>query len=368
MVYLMAFITSFTLTAASFNNVDLIINQAIKAKTLPGANLIIGKADKILKESSYGKKDAVTSNNSDTIYDVASLTKVIATTPSIMILVDQRKISLSDKVSSYFPSFTGGEKDSVTIEDLLRHEAGLLPGIDVLAGENFDQYIQRISKAALSYRPGTKAVYSDLSFILLGAIVEKVSGETLGSFSNRMIFGPLNMERTFFKVPESLRHFCAPTISGRGCKPHDPKAFALYPDELGHAGVFSTIHDVSRFARMIMNHGELEGVRILQKETVLKMQTLVNGHTRGLGWDILSEYSTAPRGEVFPEGKSFGHTGYTGTTLWIDPQSGFFYAFLSNRVFLGETRTAKPFTALRKKVSTEIGKVIYSSSTLRTKK
>lgn len=368
MVYLMVLLTSLALSAASFNKVDLAVSEGLKAKTLPGANLIIGKANETLKQSTYGKRDNVITNTPGTIYDIASLTKVIATTPSIMILIDQKKISLLDRVSDYFPAFSGGDKDLVTIEDLLRHEAGLLPGIDVKTGENFDEYLQRISKAALSYRPRTKAVYSDLSFIFLGAIVEKVSGESLGEFSGRMIFDPLKMKETFFKVPTSLRSSCAPTLVGRACVPHDPKAFALYPEELGHAGVFSTIQDISRFARMILNKGELEGVRILSQETVEKMQTLKTGHTRGLGWDLLSEYSTAPRGEVFPQGISFGHTGYTGTTLWIDPKSGVYYAFLSNRVFSGETRTAKPFSALRKVISTEIGKVIYSSSTLKKKR
>lgn len=150
--------------------------------------------------------------------------------------------------------------------------------------------------------------------------------------------------------------------TNRRCLPHDPKAFDLYPNSLGHAGLFSTARDLSIFAKMYLGNGTLMGTRILSSESIVKMISLEGTQIRGLGWDLLSPFASAPRGEVFPEGFSYGHTGHTGTTLWIDPQSKSYYVFLSNRVYLGASETVKPFTALRRELSTVIGKIIYGIS------
>lgn len=349
----------FTLFAA-FPEVDQIIGQAIQRKTLPGAVTNIGKKDGVLSRAFYGKRDLITKNNLDTIYDLASLTKVVATATSIMILEEQGKLSIKDKVSNYFPEFNSVTKKDITIEDLLLHHSGLAASTHLVPGENYKSFISRVAGSGLAYKTKTKTVYSDLGFLLLGEIVELASGLTLDQFTQTYIFKPLKMDRTGYFVAPELTSLCAPTIARRACIPHDPKSFKFYPENTGHAGVFSTGEDLSRFARMYLNLGTLDGVQVMKKETVQKMTRLTSDQ-RALGWDMLSPYSNPPRGEVFPKGISFGHTGYTGTTMWIDPKSGSYYVFLSNRVLLGEEATAAPFTALRRSVGTAIGKAIYQS-------
>lgn len=353
------FLSLFPLTSfAAFPEVDQIIGQAIQRKTLPGAVTNIGKKEGVLSRAVYGKRDLITKNSLDTIYDLASLTKVVATATSIMILEEQGKLSIKDKVSNYLVEFNSDNKRNITIEDLMLHHSGLPAGTNSVSGENFKAFISRIAGTGLVYKTGAKTVYSDLGFLLLGEIVELASGLTLDQFTQTYIFKPLKMDRTGYFVAPELVSLCAPTIAKRSCIPHDPKSFNFYPENTGHAGVFSTGEDLSRFARMFLNLGTLDGVQVMKKETVVKMTKLTTAE-RALGWDMLSPYSNPPRGEVFPKGISFGHTGYTGTTMWIDPKSGSYYIFLSNRVLLGEEATAAPFTALRRNVSTAIGKAIY---------
>lgn len=347
----------------AFPEVDQIIGLAIQKKTLPGAVTVIGNKDAVISRAAFGKRDLILKNNSDTIYDLASLTKVVATATSIMILEEQGKLSIKDKVSDFFPEFKTAAKKMITIEDLLLHHSGLPASTNLVEGENYKSFISRVAGAALAYKTGRKTVYSDLGFLLLGEIVELSSGLTLDQFAQTYIFKPLKMERTGFHVAPELMALCAPTITKRSCLPHDPKSFKYFPENTGHAGVFSTGEDLSRFARMYLNLGSLDGVQIMKKETVIKMTSLTSAE-RALGWDMLSPYSNPPRGEVFPKAISYGHTGYTGTTMWIDPKSGSYYIFLSNRVLLGEEATAAPFTQLRRDLSTAIGKAIYKSSSI----
>lgn len=349
---------------AGFPEVDQIIGLAIQKKTLPGAVTNIGFKDRVVVRGVYGKRDLTLKNTSDTIYDLASLTKVVATATSIMILEEQGKLSIKDKVSSFFPEFNSLAKKNITIEDLMLHHSGLPASTNLLPGENYASFVSRVARTALAYPTSSKTVYSDLGFILLGEIVEMSSGLTLDQFTQTYIFKPLKMDRTGYFVSPELASLCAPTTRSRkSCIPHDPKSFQYFPENTGHAGVFSTGEDLSKFARMYLNLGTLDGVQIMKKETVVKMTKLTSAE-RALGWDMLSPYSNPPRGEIFPKGISFGHTGYTGTTMWIDPASGSYYIFLSNRVYLGEEATAAPFTALRKSLSTAIGKAIYKSSSI----
>lgn len=334
---------------ATWNDVSKLMTEAQSKKLFSGSTLYVGDTSKALFEYSVG--DA----SPGRIYDIASLTKVVATTTSIMILEEEGKISLSDKVSKYFPNFVSGNKDLVTIEDLMRHRAGLPAGAAPLAGEDLEAYVKRITTAALSYKPRSKTVYSDLSFILLGKVVELVSQKTLADFAEDQIFAPLRMTNSGFHVTTANMSRCAPTSVARNCEVHDPTAFKLLPATVGNAGVFSNMEDLSRFARMILRKGELDGVRILSEKTVTKMITPAG--PRALGWDSTSEYSVKPRGDVFPAGISFGHTGYTGTTIWIDPKSKSYYVFLSNRVYMGDERTMGPFGDFRKNLSTAIGKM-----------
>lgn len=340
---------SASLEARSWKSIDEIMASGVRNKTFPGAALIVGNAKENLHESFAGDGDH------GRIYDIASLTKVVATTTAVMMLEERGELKLTDRLSKYIPEFSDGQKSSLTLEDLLRHRSGLPSGSRPLSGETLEAFVQRIARAPLSYAPRTQTVYSDLSMILLGRVVELVSGTTLNEFCLKNIFTPLKMFTTDFKAFTPLR--CALTSPKGKCEVHDPTAWGLRPRAVGNAGVFSTIVDLSRFARMILNNGELDGVRILFPKTIDKMLTKVG--PRGLGWDFTSEFSNKPRGDVFPAGVSFGHTGYTGTTLWIDPQSGTYYVFLSNRVLLGDERTKKPFGEFRHELSTAIGKMIY---------
>lgn len=354
LVCLMPFIAN-----AAFPEVDKVIGEAISKKTLPGAVTNIGTKEKVLSRAVYGKKDLTTKNTLETIYDLASLTKVVGTATSIMILEEQGKLSTSDKVSLYIPEFHSADKEDLTIEDLMRHRSGFQPGTNSIKGETYHAFISRVAGTKLQYKPRTDVVYSDLNFILLGDIVQRVSGMSLHEFTHAHIYSPLGMDHTGYFVSEENKSFCAPTLAGRVCVPHDPTAFNYYPNNLGHAGLFSTGEDMGKFARMYLNNGVLDGVRILKTETVLKMTTLPKDQLRGLGWDLLSPYAAPPRGEIYAKGISYGHTGYTGTSLWIDPKSGSYYVLLTNRVYLGEDQTAKPFTALRRAVANAVARFFY---------
>ncbi len=277
--------------------------------------------------------------SADTIFDAASLTKVIATTPCIMILADQGKIDIEARVSRYLPEFVGEGREAIQVRHLLTHTSGLKPGIP--KDPPWTGYAEGIRRAASSVPdapPESFFRYSDINFILLGEIVQRVSARKLDAFAQDMIFKPLKMTSTRFVPPADWKKRIAPTERDelgqmlRGVV-HDPTSRRM-GGVTGHAGLFTTAADLARYARMILRDGELDGARVLKAETVGKMQRVQTAATvferRGLGWDIDSTYSR-PRGEVFPIG-SFGHTGFTGTSLWIEPASDSFVIFLSSRL------------------------------------
>lgn len=339
--------------SSDFTKVDSAIAEAIREEVLPGAALVVGSHGKILKDEAYGR------NKPETLYDIASLSKVVGTATAIMILEDEGKLSIHQKLSELYPEFNTPEKKEITIFHLLRHNSGLPSSIKATPGESYSAFIKRAVSLPLAHKTDIDTIYSDTGFIILGDIVQKISGKGLHEFTQEKIFLPLKMKRTGYIVKEEDRPYCAPTSQKLPCLPHDPKAFAHYPSQLGHAGIFSDTQDLTKFVRMYLNGGEIDGVRILKKETIHKMTKISGNELRGLGWDLLSPYATAPRGDGFPAGVSYGHTGFTGTTIWIDPESESFYVFLSNRVLLGEDKTAKPFTRFRKVLSTFIGEAIY---------
>ena len=273
----------------------------------------------------------------DTIFDAASLTKVVATTPAIMLLIERGQVKLDEPVCSYIPEFKGEGRELVTIRELMTHTSGLPEDIETKT--DWHGQAEAIKKACtekLRAPPGANFKYSDINFILLGEIVQRVSHTPLELFAQREVFTPLKMNDTgYLPSPEKLPRI-APTEVAEG-KPwrgdvHDPTARHM-GGVAGHAGLFITAADLARYARMLLNFGELDGVRILKPETV-KLMTGVQtppgiSGKRGLGWDIDSAYS-GPRGEHFPVG-SYGHSGWTGGSLWIDPTSKTFVIFLSNR-------------------------------------
>jgi uncharacterized protein YbbC (DUF1343 family)/CubicO group peptidase (beta-lactamase class C family) len=337
---------------------DNVIQGAINQKKLPGAVVLVGRKGKMIWDKSYGDRvvDPVREPMSvDTIFDLASLTKVVATATSIMILVERGKVRLDDPVSVYIPELKGEGRERLTIEELLIHKSGYAPDFDLREQwVGYDEAIKRLIKEPLRTPPGTRFVYSDINYIALGEVVHRASGMTLDQFAQKNIFQPLGMRDTGFRPAHSLTTRIAPTEKRRGQlnylgdsetnagadadvwlrgQVHDPTSFRMN-GVAGHAGLFSTAGDLSIYCQMILNGGQYRGVRILSPATVAEMTrprlVTSTGGTRGLGWDIDTSFSSN-RGDIFPLG-SFGHTGFTGTSIWIDPSSQMFLIFLSNRV------------------------------------
>jgi uncharacterized protein YbbC (DUF1343 family)/CubicO group peptidase (beta-lactamase class C family) len=340
---------------------DAQIRSAIRDGLIPGAVLVVGHNGKIVHRKAYGDRAIVPRREPmtpDTIFDIASLTKVVATTPAIMKLVQQGKVRVNDPVTAYLPEFQGG-KSAITVRDLLTHYSGLPP--DLGLDPPWSGYGTGIAKAMHekpTNPPDGKFVYSDINFELLGEIVRRVSGQTLDEFARTQIWEPLGMRETMFRPPASLRSRIAPTeidpASGQPFRGvvHDPTA-RFMGGVAGHAGVFTTADDLARFAQMMLNGG----APIFSPETVKEFTSPASpagqSAVRGLGWDIDSPYSS-PRGG-FPIG-SYGHTGFTGTSLWIDPQSKTYVILLTNAV---HPKSGKNLSALRR----SIGKIVAGAVT-----
>ena len=319
--------------------IEPLIQKAIGDQKLPGAVVLVGLGERTLYHKAIGQRAVVPSPEPmtpDTIFDLASLTKVVATTTSVMILVDEGKIGLNDRVAAFIPGFERYGKANITIRHLLTHVSGLRPDVDLAdSWSGSDTAIALAIEEVPTSVPGSRFVYSDINFFLLGDIVRRVSGEPLDRFSSERIFAPLGMTQTTFTPGESWTSRIAPTDGTtplRGVV-HDPTARRM-GGVAGHAGLFSTAADLAIFCRMILGGGAHGGVRILSPLAVAKMTSRATPaeerNARGLGWDIDSSFSSN-RGELMPIG-SFGHTGFTGTSLWLDPGSGMFVVFLSNRV------------------------------------
>lgn len=336
---------------------DAAITEAIATGKCPGGVLWVEHSGRSYHKA-YGHRSIVPAKETmteDTIFDAASLTKVVACTPAVMLLVERGQLGLDDRVAKYLPEFTGGGKETVTIRQLITHTSGLRPDISLKPDwSGSEAAIELACAEKLATKPGEKIVYSDTGPILLGEIVRRVSGKTLDQFLQAELYGPLGMKDTGFNPPKEKLDRVAPTEVERGTPVrgvvHDPRARRM-GGVAGHAGLFLTAPDLARYANMLLNLGELDGVRIFKPETVQLMTSVqtpsnVTGR-RGLGWDIDTGYS-GPRGELFPLG-SYGHTGWTGTSIWIDPFSKTFVIFLSNRNHPTEQGSV---IALRKRLGT----------------
>jgi uncharacterized protein YbbC (DUF1343 family)/CubicO group peptidase (beta-lactamase class C family) len=363
-------------SSAGFAPIGPLVEAAIARHDLPGAVVLVGRGDAIVYHHAFGQRAVRPSPEpmtEDTIFDLASLTKVVATTTSVMKLVEEGRIRLNDPVAQFIPEFARFGKDGITIRHLLTHTSGLRPDLELeVEFHGSAEAIRRACDEVPTARPGERFVYSDINFFLLGDIVGRVSGQTLDRYARAAIFDPLAMTETTFLPPESWRPRIAPTeacamlswpCSGdapflRGVV-HDPTSRRM-DGVAGHAGLFSTAADLSRFCRMLLDGGRLGAARILSPATVARMTspaTPVEMHAvRGLGWDIDSSYSSN-RGELFPIG-SYGHTGFTGTSLWLDPASKSYVIFLSNRV---HPDGKGDVTALRGKVATVAAAALLSA-------
>jgi len=338
--------------------IDAAVGESIARRETPGAVVLAARRGRVVWKKAYGartiepEREALTP---DTIFDAASLTKVVATATSIMILVERGQVRLNDPLSRYLPEVKGEGRAAITIEQLLTHRAGYAPDFDL--GEQwagYDEAMKRLATQRPRHPAGTRFVYSDIGFIALGEVVRRVSGEALDVFARRNIFEPLGMRDTSFNPSAILRPRIAPTekrraqaayLGGRAesvgaegerwlrGEVHDPTAFRMN-GVAGHAGMFTTADDLAIYCQMILQGGEYAGVRVLSPLGVAAMTRPravgEDGAARGLGWDIASSFSNN-RGDLFPPG-SFGHTGFTGTSLWLDPASETFVVFLSNRI------------------------------------
>jgi uncharacterized protein YbbC (DUF1343 family)/CubicO group peptidase (beta-lactamase class C family) len=338
--------------------IDATISLAISDGHCPGGVLWLERNGAAYHKAfgSRAIEPARESMSEDTLFDAASLTKVVATTPSIMKLIEEGKLDLAAPVSRFIPEFTGGGKETVTLRHLLTHTSGLRPGLPLAEPwTGVARAIELACAETLTTPPGTAFRYSDINFILLGEIVHRVSGQTLDVFSRDEVFRPLKMNDTQFLPPATLRPRIAPTerlqtpTNGSSKTSASTAAEVSMPEVLrgvvhdptsrrmggvaGHAGLFTTAADLARYSRMMLARGELEGIRLFKPETVALMTSVQTAESvparRGLGWDIDSAYA-GPRGEWLPIG-SYGHTGWTGGSLWIDPFSQTFIIFLSNR-------------------------------------
>ena len=384
------------MSAEKLNQIDALVEKDIADKKLPGAVVVIGHKGKIVFRKAYGNRALVPNVEKmtvDTIFDIASLTKVVATTTSIMILVEQGKIRLNDTIGKFIPEIEDENVKKITIQQLMTHVSGFAPDFDLREKwTGRDGMLNALYKEKLRQPSGTKFVYSDINFIVLGEIVGRVSNNKLPIAAFEQVFSPLGMRDTlflnaalslndgttgfipapaFFLNRKNILQSVAPTENIKGQNSylgstfegddktgnqilrgqvHDPTAFRM-GGVAGHAGLFSTADDLARFCQMLLNGGILDGKRVLSAATIARMTAPIvvseDGATRGLGWDINTGFSSN-RGELFPLG-SFGHTGFTGTSIWIDRVSQTFVVFMSNRVHPNGKGDVTP---LRAKVAT----------------
>ena len=332
------------MSAARLASIDRVVMRGINAGGYPGASVVIGRNGYAVYQKGFGKlgwtanSPRVTADRS--IYDLASLTKVVGTTTAAMVLFDEGRLDLDAPVSTYLPAFSGGWKDSVTVRHLLTHRSGLPAGRDLWRiARTPDEARAAVLATNLECKPGQCYIYSDLGADVLGFVIEAVAGESLDVFLHDKVFEPLGMNDTFFRPADSLTYRIAPTeiAPPRGYplqgEVHDENAYAL-GGVAGHAGLFSTAADLSIFAQMMLNGGVYNGVRVLSDTTVALFTRRAAG-TRALGWDTAEGVGGAGK---FLDSHAYGHTGYTGTSIWIDPERQMFVLLLTNRVHAARAR------------------------------
>ncbi len=321
--------------------VDSAVDAWLAAGKLSGCVVVIGTQHEITLKRAYGVRAAETTREPmtlDTVFDMASLTKAVATTSSVMVLVDRGQIGLDEPAASYLPELLRGNRASVTVRQLLLHTAGFVaddPLSDYAGGH--DAAWEKIVTSAPPFHPGDRFIYSDVGFIVLGELVRRVSGKDLDAFARENVFAPLDMRETGFLPNAALRERAAPTEIRNGQRirgeVHDPRAYGL-GGVAGHAGLFSTPRDMSRFAQAWLAKTARPGHATLVSPQTFDAFTSphdVPTAIRGLGWDMMSP-KTKSRGDGLSL-RAYGHGGYTGTLLWIDPAPGTFMLFLANRVY-----------------------------------
>ena len=361
-------IASFALVCAAFAQnfaggaeLDATINQAVREDKIPGAVLLVGHDGKVVYRKAYGQRALLPAREPmtvDTVFDIASLTKIVATTTALMRLYDKGRFSPDDLVTKYLPEFQGGHSP-ITIRNLMTHYSGMRPDLDLdPVWSGYDTGIHRALVDKPTSAPGTRFVYSDINFILLGEIVHRLSGMPENEYTQQAVFTPFGMTDTGYLPDARLRPRIAPTEQQKDGEilrgvVHDPTA-RFMGGVAGHAGVFSTADDLAKYCQAILDGGH----GIVKTSTISLFASPASpagmADVRGLGWDIDSRYS-GNRGNLFPAGASFGHTGFTGTSIWIDPASKTYVILLANSVH-PHARTA--ITPLRRAVATIVAKYV----------
>lgn len=361
---------------------DSIVKAAVKDDEIPGGVLLVSHRGHVIYRKAFGERALIPHRErmtTGTIFDLASLTKLFATTPSIMRLLEQGKIRLNDPLARYMPEFASHGKDQITIRMLMTHTSGLAPDPPLSAALQGEAALMReIDNERLISAPGARFIYSDTNFILLGELVKRLTGKRLDQYAEEHFYRPLGMKHTRFLPPASWIPDIAPTEEidlPPGAKPgsglghvlrgvvHDPRARAI-GGVAGHAGLFSTVDDMAIFCQMLLDGGRIPGTnrRIFSAATVHKMTTPQtppwSPNVRGLGWDIDTAYSS-PRGDLFPLG-SYGHTGFTGTSVWIDPASQTFIILLTNSV---HPYVRPPISSLRAKIANAVAAALNIGDT-----
>ena len=327
------------MSATRLSKIDVVVAEGLRRKWMPGCVVMVGHQGKIVFHKAYGNKQVqpeTIAMTTDTVFDMASITKPIATATCVMKLVELGKIDVDQTVAHYIPEFAANGKDEITVRQLLIHQGGLLPD-NALSDYNdgVAKAFERIYALGTRVEPGTTFMYTDVGFIVLAKLVERVSGKNVHQFSQEFLFKPLGMQETGYNPPAALRKRAATTQQREGRwmrgEVHDPRAYRL-DGIAGHAGLFSTSSDLARFAQMLLGQGTYQDNQILAVETVALMTkpNKVSSGLRGLGWDIRTGYSYN-RGDLLTD-QAFGHGGFTGTTFWVDPGQELFVIFLSNRV------------------------------------
>jgi beta-glucosidase-like glycosyl hydrolase/CubicO group peptidase (beta-lactamase class C family) len=337
-----------------FSAADEVVAGAVSARAFPGGVLAIGRDGDPPRVRAFGRltyEPGAPAVTPDTVYDLASLTKIVATTTATMLLVDAGRLDLDKPVSAYVPAFRGGAHDQVRVANLLTHSSGL-PARRLFYTDlsGWDAVVQAICASDLEYAPGTQSVYSDLDMMLLGAVVERAAGEPFGGFVERRILRPLGMASTGFKPGAGILPRIAPTEvdpwRGRLLRGevHDENAFAM-GGIAGHAGLFGPATDLARFAGMLVRGGQVDGKPFVTAATLARFtrRAGIPGSTYGLGFDTATSADDAPRSSVPGEAgysssgslfspRAFGHTGFTGTSMWVDPERRLYVILLTNRV------------------------------------
>jgi len=337
-----------------------IVEGAIRKRLFPGMELLVGRGDELLLHEAWGTLEIgpeAEAMEPGTLFDIASLTKPLATATCMMLLLEKGLVGLEDKVGDYFPEYETAEKKGVTLRHLLTHTSGLPDWVDLYSeAQGRGEALQRLLHVPLAHPTGTVMVYSDLGYLLLGEVIRRVSGQNLSEFFHRHVAHPLGLEHTTFHplerswdIPIAPTQYCTFRKQLLKGVVHDENAY-IFGCEGGNAGLFSTAADLFRFSRMILNHGELEGVRVLARRTV---EMMIANHNpsrlapRGLGWDTKGDtFGYTSCGALMRKG-AIGHTGFTGTSLWMEPDTGLVVVLLTNRVHISRDRNQHDMVLFR---------------------